>query len=277
MATHLLAIDQGTTGTTALVITLDGQDARGAPPSSSRSTFPKPGWVEHDAERDLEERGETRRRARSRAASVAGERIAAIGITNQRETTLVWDREDRRADPPRDRVAVPPHRGRLRRAQGEGHEPTRPRRRPGSCSTPYFSGTKIAWILDHVDGARARAEHGELAFGTIDTFLVHRLTGGDGARDRRDERVAHAAHEPRARSRGTTSCSSSSACRARVLPKIVGERRRSSRRTKGVGVPARRHPDRGHRGRSAGRALRAGVLRGGRREVHVRHRRVRAR
>jgi glycerol kinase len=174
-ATHLLAIDQGTTGTTALVVSLDGT-------TLGRSTvelpqhFPQPAWVEHDAGEiwSSVERAVT---AALRAASVDGRAIAAIGITNQRETTLLWDRK----------TGAPIHRAIVwqdRRTSSicdalkkEGEE-ARVRERTGLVIDAYFSGTKIAWILDAVSGARARADKGELSFGTIDTFLVHKLTSG---------------------------------------------------------------------------------------------------
>jgi glycerol kinase len=174
-ATHLLAIDQGTTGTTALVVSLDGT-------TLGRSTvefpqhFPQPAWVEHDAG-EIWSSVERAATSALKAASVDGRAIAAIGITNQRETTLLWDRK----------TGAPIHRAIVwqdRRTSSicdalkkEGKE-ARVRERTGLVIDAYFSGTKIAWILDAVSGARARADKGELAFGTIDTFLVHKLTSG---------------------------------------------------------------------------------------------------
>ena len=135
----------------------------------------------------------------------------------------------------------------------------------------YFSGTKMGWLLDHVPGARARAERGELAFGTVDTWLLWKLTGG---------RV-HATEPTNAsrtlcfdicatRGRGTPSCSRCSAFRREVLPACALGRARSRRRA-ASGSPAR-HPDRGHRRRPAGRALRPGLLRAGHGQEHLRHR-----
>ena len=171
----LLAIDQGTTGTTALVLTLEGETL-GKKTVEFPQHFPKPGWVEHDAEQIWSSVEEAVSGALA-TARVAGTELGAIGITNQRETTLVWDRQSgkpvhraivwqcRRTSPECDRL------------KSDGAEAL-VRRKTGLVIDAYFSGTKIAWILDEVSGARARADRGELAFGTIDAFLVHRLTGG---------------------------------------------------------------------------------------------------
>jgi glycerol kinase len=175
MSRHILAIDQGTTGSTALVMSTDGRTL-GRFNREFTQHFPEPGWVEHDADEIWSSVVEAVSGALN-AASVRGTDIAAIGITNQRETTLVWERA---SDRPIHRAIVWQDRrtadtcARLRR---EGHE-ERVREATGLVLDPYFSGTKIGWILDHVDGARARAERGELAFGTIDSFLVSRLSGG---------------------------------------------------------------------------------------------------
>ncbi|MBX3203815.1 MAG: glycerol kinase GlpK [Labilithrix sp.] len=171
----LLAIDQGTTGSTAIVLTLDGETL-GKKTVEFPQHFPKPGWVEHDAEQIWKSVEEAVAGALA-AARVAGTDIGAIGITNQRETTLLWDRQTGR---PVHRAIVwqcrrtAPECDRLK---SEGAEPL-VRKKTGLVIDAYFSGTKIAWILDAVSGARARADKGELAFGTIDAFLVHRLTGG---------------------------------------------------------------------------------------------------
>ena len=176
MSKKLLAIDQGTTGSTAIVLSLDGETL-GKKNVEFEQHFPKPGWVEHDAEQIWRSVADAVEGALS-AARVAGTEIGAIGITNQRETTLVWDKKTgkpvhraivwqcRRTAPTCDRL------------KAEGAAET-VRKKTGLVIDAYFSGTKIAWILDEVSGARARAERGELAFGTIDAFLVHRLTGGD--------------------------------------------------------------------------------------------------
>jgi glycerol kinase len=175
MAKHLLAIDQGTTGTTALVVSLDGETL-GRRTVEFPQYFPKPGWVEHDA-REIWRSVEEAVQGALTAGKVTGGDIAAIGITNQRETTLVWDRK---TGEPIARAIV----WQCRRTadvcddlKKKGHEP-RVREKTGLVIDAYFSATKIAWLLDHVPGARDRADKGELAFGTIDCFLVSKLTGG---------------------------------------------------------------------------------------------------
>ncbi|MCU0662650.1 MAG: glycerol kinase GlpK [Myxococcota bacterium] len=172
---HLVAIDQGTTQTTVLII----DEALCIVGSASREfpqIYPKPGWVEHDAEviwkTVLEALEEAISQSGAPVASVAG-----IGITNQRETTVLWDR----------RTLVPLHNAivwQCRRTteacqalRDKGFEPLF-RERTGLVLDPYFSGTKLAYLLDHVNGARQRARDGELCFGTIDSYLLCRLTGG---------------------------------------------------------------------------------------------------
>jgi glycerol kinase len=171
----IMAIDQGTTSTRAIIF-----DKQGQPLISSQQEFtqhyPADGWVEHDPE----EIWQTTLKVCKDALQQAGEqdgKVAAIGITNQRETTVVWDREtgeclynaivwqDRRTA---DTCEV------LR----AGTDLTELADKTGLLLDPYFSATKIAWILDNVEGARARAEQGTLAFGTTDCFLIWRLTGG---------------------------------------------------------------------------------------------------
>ena len=140
--------------------------------------------------------------------------MRAIGITNQRETTVLWDRTTGDAVY---RAIVWQSRQTAEvcaRLKAAGHEPLF-HERTGLVLDPYFSGSKIAWLLERDPSLRARAEAGEIAFGTIDTWLIHRLTGRPRARDRPHERLAHAPlrHPPRAR--GTPSSSRSSACRGR--------------------------------------------------------------
>lgn len=175
MTAAILAIDQGTTSTRAIVF-----DASLNPLATVQREFPQiypaSGWVEHDPE-EIWSSVVATSQAALKQASLAAKDIAAIGITNQRETVLIWDRatgkpiynaivwQDRRTD---DICTV------LREA---GHEATISAR-TGLLLDPYFSATKIAWLLDHVDGAREMAEAGRLAFGTVDTFLIWRLTGG---------------------------------------------------------------------------------------------------
>ena len=176
MARFLLAIDQGTTGSTALVISESARILAKATREFPQH-FPEPGLVEHDVEEIWTSVTDAVGEA-LRAAKVRAEDCAAIGITNQRETTVLWDRTSGR---PIHRAIVWQDRrtsARCAALKAQGHEP-KFRERTGLVLDPYFSGTKIEWLLDHVDGARARAQAGELAFGTIDCMLVHRLTGGD--------------------------------------------------------------------------------------------------
>ncbi|NTS65586.1 glycerol kinase GlpK [Sphingomonas sp. HHU CXW] len=173
--THILAIDQGTTSTRSIVF-----DARAKRVSSAQTEFaqhyPAPGWVEHDPE-DIWRDVLATARAAIAESGVGADGIAGIGITNQRETTLVWDRAT--GEPIHNAIVWQDRRTAetCARLKGEGAE-DEVRARTGLLLDPYFSGTKLAWILDHVEGARALAETGELAFGTIDSFLLWRLTGG---------------------------------------------------------------------------------------------------
>ena len=168
----LLAIDQGTTSSRAIVF-----DARGAIRAVAQRElaqhYPAGGWVEHDPE----EIWSATLAITREALTAAGGTVAAIGITNQRETTVVWDRA---SGAPIHRAIVWQDRRTAAHCQAlreSGHEPA-VTAKTGLLLDPYFSATKLAWILDHVDGARERAAAGELAFGTIDTFLIWRLTGG---------------------------------------------------------------------------------------------------
>jgi glycerol kinase len=172
---YVLALDQGTTSSRAIVF-----DRRGRAISTAQREFaqhyPRPGWVEHDP-RDLWETIRRTALAAVAEANLTGKNIAAIGLTNQRETTLLWDRRTGR---PLHRAIVWQDRrtmdlcAKLKRA---GLEPLF-RRKTGLLLDPYFSGTKLRWLLDHVPGARRRAERGELAFGTVDTRLLWQLTNG---------------------------------------------------------------------------------------------------
>src|SRR5258708_14973294 len=172
---YVLALDQGTTSSRAIVF-----DRRGRAISTTQQEFaqhyPRPGWVEHDP-RDLWETTRRTALAAVAGASLTGKNIAAIGLTNQRETTLLWDRRTGR---PLHRAIVWQDRrtadlcAKLKRAALEPFF----RRKTGLLLDPYFSGTKLRWLLDHVSGARRRAERGELAFGTVDTWLLWQLTNG---------------------------------------------------------------------------------------------------
>jgi glycerol kinase len=175
MTRCVLALDQGTTSSRAILFDRRGRNIASAQEEFSQH-FPSPGWVEHDAG-DL---WDTTRRvalAALRKAGVSGKEVAAVGITNQRETTLLWDRATgkalHRAIVWQDRRTT----GACATLEKKGLGPLF-RRRTGLIIDPYFSGTKLAWLLDHVPGARHRAERGELAFGTVDTWLLWKLTGG---------------------------------------------------------------------------------------------------
>lgn len=171
----VLALDQGTTSSRAIVFGRRGE-ILGSAQREFRQYFPKSGWVEHDPVEVWTSQLATARAA-LRAAKMKPGEIAAIGITNQRETVVLWDRETGR---PVYRAIVWQDRRTavdcddLRR---RGMEPLF-RRRTGLLLDPYFSGTKLAWLLDHVKGARAAARRGRLAFGTVDSWLVWKLTGG---------------------------------------------------------------------------------------------------
>ena len=168
----LLAIDQGTTSSRAIVFDSHGA-VRTVAQREFRQHYPAGGWVEHDPE----EIWSSTLAVTREALAAAGGAVAAIGITNQRETTVVWDRASgapiHRAIVWQDRRTA----AHCRALRDAGHEPA-VGAKTGLLLDPYFSATKLAWILDHVDGARERAAAGDLAFGTIDTFLVWRLTGG---------------------------------------------------------------------------------------------------
>jgi glycerol kinase len=171
----VLALDQGTTGSTALVVDAEGLvRARGYAEVSQH--YPQPGWVEHDPE-ELWTTVERAATQALKAAGLSGDDVAAVGITNQRETTIVWDRA---TSAPIYRAIVWQCRRTARacdRLRAAGHEPI-VRERTGLVLDAYFSGTKIAWILDHVPDARRRAARGQLAFGTVDSWLLWKLTRG---------------------------------------------------------------------------------------------------
>ncbi|MBV8496435.1 MAG: glycerol kinase GlpK [Gammaproteobacteria bacterium] len=172
---HVLALDQGTTSTRA--IAFDSQaHAVALARRDLPQHYPAPGWVEHDAEDIWRDALATLREVVA-SRQVGIDSIAALGITNQRETAVIWDRASGK---PIHRAIVWQDRrtaeecSRLRDSGAEDLV----RRKTGLLLDPYFSGTKVAWLLDHVPGARARAARGELAFGTVDTFLLWRLTAG---------------------------------------------------------------------------------------------------
>jgi glycerol kinase len=175
MARYVMALDQGTTSSRAILFDREGAVAA-VEQREFPQHFPRPGWVEHDPEEIWESQLEAARAALAAVGAGAAD-VAAIGITNQRETALVWDRasgapvypaivwQSRQTAPICDEL----------RARGLEEEV---RRRTGLVIDAYFSGTKIRFILDAVPGAQERAERGELAFGTVDTWLLHKLSGG---------------------------------------------------------------------------------------------------
>jgi glycerol kinase len=173
--THLIAIDQGTTSSRAIVFDSGGGIVAIAQ-REFKQHFPQPGWVEHDAEEIWTSQRDVAAEAIKKAGLTASD-VGGIGITNQRETVVVWERstgkpihraivwQDRRTAAICDQL------------RADGHEPA-VHKKTGLLLDPYFSGTKVGWLLDNVQGARASAEKGQLAFGTIDSWLISRLTGG---------------------------------------------------------------------------------------------------
>jgi glycerol kinase len=172
---YILALDQGTTSSRAVLVGHDGR-VHGQAQTTFRQIFPKPGWVEHDPMEIWSSQAGAAIEALAQANADAGS-VAAIGITNQRETTILWDRktgepihnaivwQDRRTAAFCDRL----------RAEGHG---AAIQQKTGLVIDAYFSASKIRWMLDHVDGAKERASRGELAFGTVDSWLIWKLTGG---------------------------------------------------------------------------------------------------
>jgi glycerol kinase len=175
MAGYVLAIDQGTTSTRAIVFDQD-MKVVGVGQKEFTQIFPKSGWVEHDPEEIWGTVVLTIRQA-IRSAGIAASEIAAIGITNQRETVVVWERETGQAIHNaivwQDRRTA----SYCEKLKRQDLEKTF-RRKTGLLLDPYFSGTKLSWLLANVKGARTRAAKGQLCFGTIDTYLIWRLTGG---------------------------------------------------------------------------------------------------
>jgi glycerol kinase len=172
---YILALDQGTTSSRAILFDREGA-IKGVAQREFRQIFPQPGWVEHDAMEIWTSQAGVAVEALA-GAGIRARDVAAIGITNQRETTVVWDR--RTGQPVTNAIVWQDRRtaDACDRLRSEGREPLF-RERTGLVLDAYFSGTKLAWILDNVDGARKRAEAGELAFGTIDSWLVWKLTDG---------------------------------------------------------------------------------------------------
>jgi glycerol kinase len=171
----VLALDQGTTSSRAIVFG-EGGEVRGSAQREFPQLYPRPGWVEHDPMAIWESQLAVAREALA-AAGASGREIAAIGIANQRETALLWDR--RTGEPVCNAIVWQDRRtaGACERLI-EGGSAGLVRGRTGLEIDAYFSATKLAWLLEHVPGARARAGRGELAFGTVDAWLVWKLTGG---------------------------------------------------------------------------------------------------
>ncbi len=172
---YVLALDQGTTSSRAILFDRSGRPCASAQQEFAQS-YPQPGWVEHDAE-EIWQSQLAVARAVLRDKGVAAERIAAVGVTNQRETTVLWDRATGEALAPaivwQDRRTA----GLCAALTEAGHADLFTRR-TGLLLDPYFSGTKLKWLLDSIPGARRRAEKGELAFGTVDSWLAWKLTDG---------------------------------------------------------------------------------------------------
>ena len=172
---YVLTIDQGTTGTTVLVLDHDGR-IRGRAYSEFTQHYPQPGWVEHDAEEIWKVTANVIAEALRKSSANARE-VRAVGITNQRETTLLWERGTGRPVAPaivwQDRRTA----GICDALKERGMESVF-KTKTGLVLDPYFSGTKIKWLLDNTDGLRERAARGEIAFGTIDSWLIWKLTGG---------------------------------------------------------------------------------------------------
>jgi glycerol kinase len=175
MSRWVLALDQGTTSSRTIAFDEQGSIVAIAQQEFAQH-FPAPGWVEHDASEIWTSQRATLEQVLSQLQAQPGD-IAALGITNQRETTVLWDRASGEPLGPaivwQDRRTAP----RCERLRADGYEPEITRR-SGLVLDPYFSGTKLAWLLDNIPGARGRAERGELCFGTIDAWLVFKLTDG---------------------------------------------------------------------------------------------------
>ena len=171
----ILALDQGTSSSRSIVFNAQGGIV-GMAQREIRQIFPQPGWVEHDPEEIWRSQLATAQEAITKAGLTARD-ISAIGITNQRETTVVWNR--RTGKPIHNAIVWQDRRGEPLCAQLREHgHAEQIRRSTGLVVDAYFSATKIRWILDHVSGAHIAAAHGDLAFGTIDSWLLYKLTAG---------------------------------------------------------------------------------------------------
>jgi glycerol kinase len=175
MADYVLALDQGTTSSRAILFDRGGQIVAAAQEEFPQ-LYPKPGWVEHNPEDIWESQYRVARQV-VEAQNLTASDIAATGITNQRETTIIWDRVT--GEPIHNAIVWQCRRTAdlCEQLKREGFDQTI-QQQTGLVTDAYFSGTKVAWLLDNVPGARQRAENGELAFGTVDSFLIWRLTRG---------------------------------------------------------------------------------------------------
>jgi glycerol kinase len=175
MVKYILALDQGTTSSRALLLGQDGH-IHGLAQSTFRQIFPKPGWVEHDPVEIWSSQFGVAMEALAQVDAKA-DSVAAIGITNQRETTILWDRKT--GEPIYNAIVWQDRRtsGFCDQLREQGHEAL-VQEKTGLVIDAYFSGSKIRWLLDNIAGARERAQRGELAFGTVDSWLIWKLTGG---------------------------------------------------------------------------------------------------
>jgi len=172
---YILALDQGTTSSRAILFDRQGQPVASAG-HPIRQIYPQSGWVEHDPQEIWESQLASAREVLE-AAGARASQVAAIGITNQRETTILWDRQT--GEPLANAIVWQCRRTAplCQELKERGLEPSF-RQKTGLVIDPYFSGTKVAWMLDNIPGARARAERGDLLFGTVDCWLLYKLTGG---------------------------------------------------------------------------------------------------
>ncbi len=176
MEKYILAFDQGTTSSRAIVFDHDG-NIKSVAQKEFEQIFPKPGWVEHDPNEIWSSQAAVAAEAITKIG-VNGKNLAAIGITNQRETTIVWDRET--GDPVYNAIVWQDRRtAKTCDSLKEKGYSSLVRKKTGLVIDAYFSGTKVKWILDNVEGAREKAEQGKLAFGTVDSWLVWKLTRGE--------------------------------------------------------------------------------------------------
>ncbi|MGI9170532.1 MAG: FGGY family carbohydrate kinase, partial [Caulobacteraceae bacterium] len=173
-ARYVAAIDQGTTSSRCIVFDAAGA-VRASAQKEHRQIFPRPGWVEHDA-LEIWANVETVTARAMAALEIGPADLAAVGITNQRETTLLWDKAS--GEPLAHAIVWQDTRtADLIDELGAGQGPNRFRAETGLPLAAYFAGPKVRWLLDHIDGARRRAERGEILFGTMDSWLIWKLTG----------------------------------------------------------------------------------------------------